>query len=435
MLMKLFCKKIAAASIGTALEFYDFALFGLLAPLISKEFFPNEDPVAAIISSYFIFAGGFLMRPLGGIIFGYIGDTLGRRTAMYASILTMMIPTCIIGFIPSYDNIGILSSILLALCRLVQGLCVGGEFCNAAIFIIEFSQNNRKYFSGSLVTASSVIGMLIASCMATFCTLDVSADWAWRIPFIFSVPFGVLGFYLRKYTHETYDFKNVLKQGKKEANDFSSLIRDNLLALFITFGIGSFVGIIYYINFVFLAHYYCLFSLLGDSKILFTITIGLLFYMLCLPLAGFLADKVGPQKVMLSSLIIIVCSSFPAFFLIQTGELALIIMSQIILSSLAGFFVGPANGLTASLFSVEERCRGVSLSFNLGISLFGGVTPVFLTAMIQNTNQLMLPVFWIMMGAAIALFSVMASIKLKLAGDFCLMPILSKSNSECSTLS
>jgi len=128
-------KNFAAAFIGTALEFYDFALFGLLAPVFSTLFFPKEDPIAALIASYGIFAAGFLIRPpLGGIVFGYVGDTFGRKKAMVISIIAMMVPTSLIGFLPTYDHIGLLAPIVLTLCRLLQGLCAGGEFSGAAIF-------------------------------------------------------------------------------------------------------------------------------------------------------------------------------------------------------------------------------------------------------------------------------------------------------------
>ena len=204
-------RNFVAAFMGTALEFYDFALFGLLAPVFSTLFFPKEDPIAALIASYGIFAAGFLIRPLGGIVFGYIGDTFGRKRAMVISIIAMMLPTSLIGFLPTYEQIGLLAPIILTLCRLLQGLCAGGEFSGAAIFVIEHAQENKKYFSGSLVTASSVIGMLAASTMASLCALEGVPTWGWRIPFLLCIPIGLLGFYIRKNTQETAAFSNAQK--------------------------------------------------------------------------------------------------------------------------------------------------------------------------------------------------------------------------------
>lgn len=404
-------KNFAAAFIGTALEFYDFALFGLLAPVFSKLFFPKEDPIAALIASYCIFAAGFLIRPLGGIVFGYVGDTFGRKKAMVVSIIVMMIPTSLIGLLPTYDQIGLLAPLTLALCRLLQGLCAGGEFSGAAIFVIEHAAEDRKYFSGSLVTASSVVGMLVASSMASLCVLETMPDWSWRIPFILSIPIGWLGFYIRRNTQETTAFNNAQKSTLAKKQTLISIFKNNYLSLLITFGIGSFIGVLYYVPFVFMGHYHTLVTTLSVSTTLGVITLGLVVYMLCICLAGYTADKLGPQKVMLTTVLATAVLSYPAFLLITSGRLPLIIQGELILSILAGMFVGPANGLTASLFDVKGRCRGVSFSLSLGISLFGGLTPVFLIYVINQTQLLTWPAFWMIFGAFIAGVSILASFK------------------------
>ncbi|MBY0292098.1 MAG: MFS transporter [Alphaproteobacteria bacterium] len=404
-------KNFAAAFIGTALEFYDFALFGLLAPIFSRLFFPKEDPIAALIASYCIFAAGFLIRPLGGVVFGYVGDTFGRKRAMVISIIAMMVPTSLIGFLPTYDQIGLLAPIALSLCRLLQGLCAGGEFSGAAIFVIEHAHENRKYLSGSLVTASSVVGMLAASSMASFCALETMPVWGWRIPFLLSIPIGLLGFYIRKNTQETAIFNNAQKIQKNEAQSFFSIFKNNLISLLITFGIGCFIGILYYVPFVFMGHYHTLVTSLSTSTTLFVITLGLVVYMLCICFAGYMADKIGPQKIMMLTVCATIVLAYPAFWLIRSGDFSLIIQGELILSVLAGMFVGPANGLTASLFSVKERCRGVAFSLSLGISLFGGLTPLLLVYIISQTQILMWPAAWMMFGALIAAFSILTSKK------------------------
>ncbi len=404
-------KNFAAAFIGTALEFYDFALFGLLAPVFSKLFFPKEDPIAALIASYCIFAAGFLIRPLGGIVFGYVGDTFGRKKAMVISIILMMVPTSLIGFLPTYSQIGLVAPMTLALCRLLQGLCAGGEFSGAAIFVIEHAQENKKYFSGSLVTASSVVGMLVASSMASFCALEAVPTWGWRIPFLLSIPIGLLGFYIRKNTQETLAFKNAQKKMKSEIPNFISLFKNDFISILITFGIGSFIGVVYYVPFVFMGHYHTLVTSLSTSATLFVITMGLVVYMLCICLAGYIADRFGPQKVMLTVVFATLILAYPAFWLINAGQFSLIIQGELILSILAGLFVGPANGLTASLFEVKERCRGVSFSLSLGISLFGGFTPVLLIYVISQTQILMWPAAWMIFSAFIAGLAILASVK------------------------
>ncbi len=402
-------KNFAAAFMGTALEFYDFALFGLLAPVLSGLFFPKEDPIAALIASYSIFAAGFLIRPLGGVVFGYIGDTFGRKKAMVISIILMMVPTSLIGLLPTYNEIGLLAPIALSLCRLLQGLCAGGEFSGAAIFVIEHAHENRKYFSGSLVTASSVVGMLMASSMAALCALEAVPTWGWRVPFLLSIPIGLVGFYIRKNTEETAAFNDAQRNQREEVQNFVSLFKNNLVPLLITFGIGSFIGVLYYVPFVFMGHYHTLVASLSTSTTLSIITIGLVVYMLCICLAGYTADKIGPQKVMLSIVLATIVLAYPAFWLIKSGHFSFVIQGELILSILAGLFVGPANGLTASLFDVKARCRGVSFSLSLGISLFGGLTPVLLVYVINQTQILMWPAIWMMFGALIAGLSILSS--------------------------
>jgi len=404
-------KNFAAAFIGTALEFYDFALFGLLAPIFSQQFFPKDDAIAALIASYCIFAAGFLIRPLGGIVFGYIGDTFGRKKALVISIIAMMIPTSLIGCLPTYGQIGLLAPIALALCRLIQGLCAGGEFSSAAIFVIEHAHEKRKYFSGSLVTASSVVGMLTASSMASLCTLETMPAWGWRIPFLLCLPIGLLGIYIRKNTQETAAFNNAQKTQKNETQSLSFIFKNNFRSLLITFGVGSFIGVLYYVPFVFMGHYHTLVTTLPISTTLSVITLGLVVYMLCICLAGYTADRLGPQKVMMTMVFATICLAYPAFWLIQSGQFSLIIQGELILSILAGMFVGPANGLTASLFDVKGRCRGVSFSLSLGISLFGGLTPVILIYAINQTQILMWPASWMILGALIAGVSILGSKK------------------------
>ena len=401
-------KNFLAAFMGTALEFYDFALFGFFAATLSTLFFPKEEPVAALIASYSIFAAGFFMRPLGGIFFGYIGDTFGRKRAMLISIVAMMIPTSLIGLLPTYAQIGLMAPIILALCRLLQGLCTGGEFSGAAIFVIEHAKD-RKIFAGSLVTASSVVGMLLGSSFASLFSMAELPDWSWRIPFVLSVFIGLLGLYIRKNTSETTEFENESKKATSETLSFFQIATKRRTACLATFGIGGFIGVLYYVPFVFMGHYLSLVSPLSLSSSLMIVTMGLLVYMACICLAGYYADTIGPQKIMLTSAFASVIFAMPAIWLIKTGQFSLILQGQLILSILAGTFVGPANGLTASLFNVKDRCRGVSFSLSLGIALFGGMTPVVLVTFVSKIGLMFSPAYWLMFGAIMGFSAVWLS--------------------------
>lgn len=407
---KNFYAAIFAAFIGTALEFYDYALFGFLTPIISKWFFP-QDSKTALLLSYGIFGFGFLVRPMGGLLYGYIGDMYGRRRAMLLSIFGMVVPTTLIGLIPGYHQIGFLAPILLILCRLTQGLSVGGEFSGAAIFVIEHARKDQVYFAGSLVTASSVVGMLLGSTIAYFSILESSPDWGWRIPYILSLPIGLIGFYIRKHTQETAVFNRLQQHMTNERIPILITLKKNCKASLITFGIGSFIGILYYIPFVFMTYYHTLVTLLSPSTTLSIITLGLGVYIIFLCLAGCLADKYSPQKIMLTGIFSSLFLAYPIFWLINLGSLSSVLLGEILLAILAGTFIGPANGLTASLFEARSRCRGVAFSLGLGISVFGGGTPMALIYAIDKTQIMTLPSVCIIMGSLIALISVLCSIQ------------------------
>lgn len=393
-------KNFIAAFLGTALEFYDFALYGFFATTISRLFFPDTDPIIALIASYSVFAAGFIMRPLGGIVFGYIGDNFGRKKSMLISIIAMMIPTCLMGLLPTYDDVGLLAPMMLALCRLLQGLCAGGEFSGAAIFVIEHSIPPKKFFSGSLVTASSVVGMLLASSLASFFTQESMPECAWRIPFLLGIVIGLLGIYIRKNIQETEDFR-ASQKSKKTPTPFIKMLLEQKEALLITLSVGAFIGILYYVPFVFMGHYLECVAGLKTSTTLLLITSGLLVYMGCIGSAGYLADRWGGDRLMKLAALSSILLSFPAFFLLQTGHFGKIWVGVLILSALAGTFVGPANGLTAHLFETQNRCRGVSFSLSLGISLFGGITPIVLTWLIDATHNTYIPSLWLLMGGCI----------------------------------
>ena len=247
--------------------------------------------------------------------------------------------------------------------------------------------------------------------MASLCTLETMPAWGWRIPFLLCLPIGLLGIYIRKNTQETAAFNNAQKTQKNETQSLSFIFKNNFRSLLITFGVGSFIGVLYYVPFVFMGHYHTLVTTLPISTTLSVITLGLVVYMLCICLAGYTADRLGPQKVMMTMVFATICLAYPAFWLIQSGKFSLIIQGELILSILAGMFVGPANGLTASLFDVKGRCRGVSFSLSLGISLFGGLTPVILIYAINQTQILMWPASWMILGALIAGVSILGSKK------------------------
>ena len=200
-----------AGTIGNVLEWYDFAVYGFLAPVISPLFFPEDDVISGLINTYGIFAAGYLMRPLGGVIFGHIGDRVGRKTALQLSIAMMAIPTVLVGLLPVYSQIGASAAILLILLRLLQGISVGGELIGSMSYLVETAPPHRRGLCGSWSVCGGIAGILLGSLMATVLTNSLSEaamqSWGWRVPFLSGVVIFAVGSWLRRTLVESPDFE------------------------------------------------------------------------------------------------------------------------------------------------------------------------------------------------------------------------------------
>src|SRR5215475_1370744 len=200
------CRMIAAGMIGNVLEWYDFAIYGYFATAIGRHFFPHEDAVAQLLSAFGVFALGYLMRPIGGVVVGHIGDRFGRRAALTFSVAAMAIPTFLIGLLPGYATFGLLAPIALTLLRMVQGLSVGGEYTSSMVFLIEHAPHGRRGLMGALISSGAGGGTLLGSAVgaafaATVSTAALDA-WGWRIPFLLGLVVGIAGYLLRRYVLE-----------------------------------------------------------------------------------------------------------------------------------------------------------------------------------------------------------------------------------------
>ncbi|MEM7009348.1 MAG: MFS transporter, partial [Thermodesulfobacteriota bacterium] len=214
--------------IGNVLEWYDFAVFGYFAPIIAEKFFPSEDPIASLINAFGVFAAGYLVRPLGGIVFGHLGDRIGRKYALQLSVMIMVVPTTLLGLLPTYSDVGILAPILLIIIRLVQGFSVGGELIGSVSYMTEVAPPSKRGFLGSFSFMGAVGGVLLGSFVATIAhglfDATVINDWGWRVPFLFGFLVGLFGLWMRKGLVETADFKNAKEKGEIAANPVKEVI-------------------------------------------------------------------------------------------------------------------------------------------------------------------------------------------------------------------
>jgi len=283
--------QILAATLGTTLQWYDFSLFGYLTPLIASLFFPESNNTAGILYTFGLFAVSFLLAPIGGIFFGYIGDNFGRKKALTLSVIFMAIPTTIIGLLPTYKKIGILAPISLTFLRIIQGLVASAEFSGSAIFLVEHASSKHPYFLGSLTSSAYSIGLIIGAVISAIVTLNFMPVAAWRIPFLLALFGGLLIYFMRKNLVETPEFNYLNAKKNHKKTTFITALKKNPKSIFITILIAWLVGIITFGSYVYGVTYITQFSNLNLTMSIIIVSAALLLDALLEPFIALLSDK------------------------------------------------------------------------------------------------------------------------------------------------
>jgi MHS family proline/betaine transporter-like MFS transporter len=383
--------------IGNALEFYDFTLCGVFMVVLGKNFFPSGDDFAALIGGIFAFSAAFWTRPLGALVFGYIGDKYGRKRALTLSVLLMGIPTLVIGVLPTYASIGIVAPCILLGCRLMQGLCTGGEYNGAAVFALEHMKAKPGMISG-LISGSCVVGAVSATLMAYAVTNFLNFEQAWRIPFYLGACIAVVGFVLRKKAMETMEF---IKRKPINGLPIVEIIKKYPKQYMLVIASGAFNGILSYTLFGFLNLYITQYIGIKFASSLFFNIFGLLAFMICCPIFGRISDKITPYKSMILAAAIAIFSSWIGFVLLQRGNVEEIIIGQIFIGIGVGSFVGPSHIFLQQQFSPEVRYTGVASGFSIGMAITGGTTALTMTYVIKETQFLLAPAMYISVAAVL----------------------------------
>lgn len=402
-------KAIFAAMIGNALEYYDVMLYGFFATMLAPVFFPTSNQTISIISSLGTFAAGFIMRPLGGIIFGHLGDKFGRRYALVLAIFLVTIPTFTIGILPPYTTIGIAAPIVLVICRLLQGLCVGGEYSGASIFVIEYAKKGREAFAGSILCAAGFLGGVLGTFLGFVFTLPVMPPWSWRIPFLIGSVIGLIGYYIRTKVGESPKFTQ--HQNEETAKvPLLSVLRERKRNLLCTIGIGATSLIPFYMASVYMGYLLSSKLNISTSKIMLINVALNIFLMVLLPLMGIVADKVGKSRLMIfiSSLSIIL--AYPLFFILEKDlSLFNIILVQIILALITAGFGAPSTAFLTSLFPVHERYSGIGFGYALGGAILGGTTPLILASLSNWFDSFLAPAFYLIFSGCLGVVCVICA--------------------------
>jgi MFS transporter, MHS family, proline/betaine transporter len=398
---------IAAGVVGNVLEWYDFALFGVLAPVIASHFFPSADPLAGLISSYTVFAIGFLARPLGGVIFGHIGDRYGRRLALVLSVTLMALPTALMGLLPTYQQVGVLAPILLTVLRIVQGISTGGEFAGSIIFLVEQAPGHRRGLYGSVANFGSMIGGLLGAgigwLVSELLTPEAMQDWGWRALFFSGILVGLFGLWARSGVPDTPIFAELAACEGLQPQPLRTAFREEWRQMVIGGGLNWSASVAYYIVFVWFISNVNEIIGLPYNTALGVNTFGLVVGLLGTLAIGHFSDIVGHRRMLIAGSIAALLSSIPLLMLAATGTLAGVVLAQLGLAIVAAIFLGTLPAVFVSLHGPALRCTALSVSYNTALALFGGTAPLIATLLVKLTGWPSAPGLYLMLTAVVCL--------------------------------
>lgn len=402
--------------VGNLLEWYDFSLYGYFSPIIARLFFPNYDPFISLISTFAVFAAGFLMRPLGALFFGYLGDRVGRKHALLFSLLLISLPTIFIGLLPTYETAGILAPILLTFLRLLQGLSAGGEYTSSIIFLTEHAKSNRKGFAGSFALFGSGTGMLLGSLACAIVTASYSQEnlnsWGWRLPFLFGIFTMIFGFFLRKGAKEPAEFQKIKASGTLAQNPLKEIAQSQKVSIGVMIGFNLLSTIAGYLLYAYMPTYLHKVIGLPLSDALFLNAISLGWFNLVVPFAGLLSDHVGRKVLFLCGATAFAILSYPLFLLFAHGTFLSCLLAMMIFTVMIAMYHGPLPAAMAEFFPVKVRASAVAIAYNFAASLFSGTCPLVASILIQATGNPLSPAFYLMVAALIS-FTVIALQRVK----------------------
>ncbi len=381
-------RRLLAGIIGNTVEWYDFALFNAFAITISSLFFPYDDAHTSLIKMYGIFACGFVARPIGSLVLGYLGDKYGRKTALSLSILLMSIPTALIGFLPVYQEVGIKAPLYLIMLRLIQGFAIGGEYSGSMVYLFEHAASKSRAFYSSWADFGCLLGVLLGSLAAlathTFLTEEDHLSWGWRMPFLLGGVLILPGLYFRNSIEETeYFSKNNL--ATKRENALVILLANKVLIIKATI-IYAFGNISFYLFLIFLPNYYVQNNIFFFSSSFIMTSVMSLIIAIFMPLAGYLSDTYG-RKLLLSIGIVGVSTLSILLFSTSSGGPSTIFLLICLAVTIALFYGGEAAFLS-ELFPTYIRYSAVSVTLSLANIFFGSITPLVSTLLSKGTSGL-----------------------------------------------
>ncbi|WP_409278189.1 MFS transporter [Pseudomonas defluvii] len=410
-------RKAARASfMGNFVEWFDYAAYGYLATVIAATFFPQTDKATGLLATFAVFALSFIVRPLGGLVWGHFGDKYGRRNALSFSILIMSISTFCIGVLPTYGHIGLWAPALLLLIRLVQGFSASGEYAGASAFLAEYAPQGKRGLYTSIVPASTAAGLLFgAAFVAGLHGLLSSEDmqsWGWRVPFLLAAPFGLVGRYIRMSLQDTPKFLEMEQRLESKECATAAPIRELLTvhrrSVIIGIGVTCLNAVAFYLLLSYMPTYLSTEMGMSESDSFIASTVSLATYIGLIFLMGKLSDFFGRKTMLVMASVLFLLLTFPLFGMLDHQPLVVILMIQIIFGAMLAMNDGTLPSFLAEIFPTRVRFSGFAFSFNIANALFGGTAPFIATWLIQLTGNKMAPAWYLLAAALVALVAMLS---------------------------
>jgi MFS transporter, MHS family, proline/betaine transporter len=397
--------QIAAATIGNALEWFDILVYGYFATTIAAVFFPNSNQLVSLLLTFGSFGLSYIARPVGAVVLGAYADRSGRKAALALSIRLMVIGTAVLALMPSFASIGLIAPIGVFAARLLQGFAVAGEFGSSTAFMIEHS-GHRKAFFASWQFAGQQAAKLLAALFGVGLITTLSGHqlnaWGWRIPFIFGLLVGPVGIYIRRKVDETPEFM----QSTPTRTPVREIFVHQKMSLMLGAGLVAVGTASTYFSIYMPTYATTRLHLAPAIGYIVTIVLACMSMVLC-PVAGHLADRVGHTRMMLPAAIVMLLSFYPIFLFITRHPSLPTLMMGLIWDALSQIaYVTAAPAVMANLFPPRVRVTGLSLSYNLGVTLFGGFAPAIFTWLTALTHNNTAPSFYLIAMALISIASV-----------------------------
>ncbi|VFP86469.1 Proline/betaine transporter [Candidatus Erwinia haradaeae] len=410
-------KVIVATVLGNTIEWFDFSIYGFMACELGQVFFSGIDLRMQRIAVLAIFSLPFLIRPLGGVFFGVLGDKYGRKKILSITIMMMSISTSCISCIPSYIAIGIWSPVLLLICKIIQGFSVGGEYIGSAIFIAEHAPDSKRGLMGSWLDFGSIAGFLLGAILVLIVSFFTDAEcflsWGWRILFFMALPLGSIGLYLRYMLEESPVFQGNLKKLiisdngavlSEKRGSYIKLITRYRRSLLVCMGLVMTTNVTYYMLLVYMPTYLSKnlhFSEDNGVMVIIPIMIGMLFLQ---PIIGFISDKFGCRPLVITGSFALLFFSIPCFLLINAHVTGLIFLGLFILAFILNSFTGVMASSLPAMFPAHIRCSILATAFNISI-LIASLTPTITEWLVEETKNLYIPAYYLMIAGGIGVLT------------------------------